>query len=506
MYIHVSAAAKGLRLSRNGGAMATQLEVAVRVDDSTHHALALTPQARRLLEGPVLATLLRLAAPTIALMLLQGVIAAGEAAFVGRLGSHALAGVSLSFPLVMLMTTLSAGAFGGGVASAVARALGAGKSDDAARFAATAIGVSAILGLTSTAAMMVIGRPFYAALGATGPALEAAVHYSDVLFLGAVPFWLFNAAASVLRGGGNTAYPAVAGAAGGVVTLAVSPLVIFGAGSIPGLGIAGAAWAVVAYNVAMAAALLRAVWAPGSPAQPDWAALVPRWRYASGILCVAVPSAVSTVLTNLTFIVLTALVAPFGTEATAGYGAAGRLEYLLIPIVFGVGSALVPLVAASDGAGDIERVRSLTRAGAAVGAGACGLIGFAAALFPSAWMGLFTSDAAVTGFGTSYLVRVGPAYAFLGMGLALYFAAQGRGRTAQPLLATLTRLLVAGALGSLGLGVLGWGIDSLFSLMACGLVLYGVVMVAVMRRELGLSAKSASMMFSPHPRPLSFQL
>ncbi len=84
---------------------------------------ALTPQARRLLEGPVLPTLLWLAAPTVALMLLQGVIAAGEAAFVGRLGSHALAGVSLSFPLVMLMTTFSAGAFGGGVASGVARAL-----------------------------------------------------------------------------------------------------------------------------------------------------------------------------------------------------------------------------------------------------------------------------------------------------------------------------------------------------------------------------------------------
>ena len=167
---------------------------------------------------------------------------------------------------------------------------------------------------------------------------------------------------------------------------------------------------------------------------------------------------------------------------------AGRLEYLLIPIVFGVGSALVPLVAASDGAGDFGRVRRLTRAGAALGAGGCGLVGGTAALFPWAWMGLFTSDPAVAGFGGAYLVRVGPAYAFLGLGLALYFAAQGRGRTTQPLLATLTRLLVAGALGALGLGVLGWGIDSLFALMACGLVLYGMVMVAVMRRELGFYA------------------
>src|SRR5262249_27128194 len=151
----------------------------------------------------------------------------------------------------------------------------------------------------------------------------------------------------------------------------------------------------------------------------------------------------------------------------------------------GVGSALVPLVAASDGAGDFGRVRRLTRAGAALGAGGGGLVGGTAALFPGGWMGLFTADPAVAGFGGAYLVRVGPAFGVLGRGLALYFAAQGRGRTAQPLMATLTRLMVAGALGALGLGVLGWGIDSLFSLMACGLVLYGMVMVAVMRRELG---------------------
>src|SRR6516164_4055572 len=186
--------------------MPTQLEVAAPVSRGSHRAVTLTPQARRLLEGPVVPTLLRLAAPTVALMLLQGVIASAEAAFVGRLGSHALAGVSLSFPLVMLMTTLSAGAYGGGVASGVARALGAGRDEDARRLAGTALGMSALLGLAWTAAMLSFGRTIYAALGATGPALEAAALYSDVLFLGAVPFWLFNAAASVLRGGGNAVY------------------------------------------------------------------------------------------------------------------------------------------------------------------------------------------------------------------------------------------------------------------------------------------------------------
>src|SRR4051812_36268426 len=147
--------------------MATQLTKVAHAAGSPHRAVTLTPRAQRLLEGPALPTLLRLAAPTVVLMLLQGVIAAGEAAFVGRLGSHALAGVSLSFPMVMLMTTLSAGAYGGGVASGVARALGAGRPDDAARLAGTALTLSALLGLATTAVLLAFGRALYTALGAT---------------------------------------------------------------------------------------------------------------------------------------------------------------------------------------------------------------------------------------------------------------------------------------------------------------------------------------------------
>src|SRR6516165_6311312 len=145
--------------------MATRVREVANRSWSANRAMNLAPQARRLVEGPVLPTLLRLTVPTVALMLLQGAIAAGEAAFVGRLGSAALAGVSLSFPLVMLMTTLSAGAYGGGVASGVARALGAGRVDEARRLAGTALGMSAVLGLAWTAALLLFARPFYAALG-----------------------------------------------------------------------------------------------------------------------------------------------------------------------------------------------------------------------------------------------------------------------------------------------------------------------------------------------------
>ena len=88
-------------------------------------------RTRTLLEAPILPTLLRLAAPNIAVMAAQAMVSTGEVYFIGWLGSEALAGVAMVYPLIMLMQTMSAGGMGGGVAAAVARALGAGRRSDA---------------------------------------------------------------------------------------------------------------------------------------------------------------------------------------------------------------------------------------------------------------------------------------------------------------------------------------------------------------------------------------
>jgi Na+-driven multidrug efflux pump len=305
---------------------------------------------------------------------------------------------------------------------------------------------------------------------------------------GVVPFWVLQAASSCLRGSGNTIYPAVVGAVGGIVTLAVSPLLIFGSGPLPGLGLAGAAWAVVGYNLASAVLLVWALRTPGSSFRSAFAALRPDRLRTAVILGVAIPSALNTLQSNLTFLVLTALVVPFGTAAIAGYGVGGRLEYLLIPVVFGVGSALVPLVGANVGAGNHARVRQATRVGLLLGAGAGAAVGLTAAVFPGGWMGLFTGDPGVLVAGESYLRTVGPAYIGFGGGLALYFAAQGTGRVLLSLVAGFTRLTVAAVGGYLAVRVFGRGLDELYTVMAVGLVLYGLVMVVVARRELGLVA------------------
>ena len=160
-------------------------------------------RTRRLLEGPIAPTLLALAAPNVVMLVAQVAISVLEAYFVGWLGAEALAGVSVTFPLVMLMQTMSAGGRGGGVASAVARALGAGRGPQASRLVAHAIVIALAMAAVFTAVALAGGPAIYRAMGARAGALDAALAYSNVIFAGAAAVWLFNTLASVVRGGGN---------------------------------------------------------------------------------------------------------------------------------------------------------------------------------------------------------------------------------------------------------------------------------------------------------------
>ncbi|HSE06285.1 MAG TPA: MATE family efflux transporter [Methylomirabilota bacterium] len=443
--------------------------------------VALSPRTRLLLEGPVARTLLRLAAPNVLVMVLQAAVSTLDAVFVGWLGSAALAGVSLVFPLVMLMQTMSAGGMGGGVASAVARALGAGRRADADALVSHAVVIALAMGGAFTLVLELAGPALYRAMGGTEEVLTAAVAYSRVVFGGAVAYWLFNTLSSAIRGSGNMAVPAAAMLASGLLYLALSPALVLGWGPLPRLGIAGAAAASVLSFGLGSVALLGFLLSGRSLVRPVLHGRGLRRALFWEILRVGAPGALNTVFTNLTVVVLTALVGPFGATALAGYGMGARLEYLQIPIVFGLGSGLVTMVGTSIGAGDRARAVRVAWVGAAMAAGITGAIGIMAALFPHAWLGLFTTDPAVLAAGTRYLAIVGPFYGFFGAGLALYFASQGAGRLLWPLLAGFTRLVIAGAGGWLAARWLGGGLPGLYVAMAAALVVLGAMNIAAIR-------------------------
>src|SRR5262245_10836726 len=202
---------------------------------------------RRLLEGPSAPTLLRLAAPNVVVLAVQTAINVLEAYFVGGLGTDALAGVSLVFPLIMLMQTMSAGGMGGGVASAIARALGGGRRETADALAVHALVIAAGMAAVFTGGMLLGGPALFRFMGGRGGALTTAVSYSTVIFSGAIAFWLFNILGGIVRGAGNMILPAGVVVGGGLLVIPLSPLLIYGAGPIPSLGVAGAGLAMLTY-------------------------------------------------------------------------------------------------------------------------------------------------------------------------------------------------------------------------------------------------------------------
>jgi putative MATE family efflux protein len=441
----------------------------------------MSTRTKRLLEAPVAPTLLRLAAPNVLVMVLQAVVTTMDAVFVGWLGTGALAGVSLVYPLVMLMQTMSAGGMGGGVSSAVARALGAGRRSEAEALAAHAVLIALGMSALFTIGLLLGGPAVYRAMGGTGPALEAALTYSHVMFGGAVVFWLLNTLASIVRGTGTMALPAAVMTASALVYLALAPALVLGWGPFPRLGVAGTATANLVSFGLSSLVLAGYLASPWSAVRLTFRGLAIRRAHFWEILRVGAPGSLNTILTNLTIVLMTGLVGPFGTLALAGYGMGARLEYLQIPLVFGMGSALVAMVGTNVGAGQIARAERIAWTGAGIAAGITASIGLLAAIFPRAWLGLFTADPHAQAAGITYLLIVGPFYGFFGLGLALYFASQGAGRLGWPLAAGFLRLFVAAAGGWLGAYWLGWGLPGIFGAMAVALVVFGVTIAAAIK-------------------------
>jgi Na+-driven multidrug efflux pump len=234
-----------------------------RSDAGTPHTTSprFDPRTRLLLEGPIVATLLHLATPNVLVMFVQASVGLIETYFVGKLGTDALAGVALVFPVLMLMQMMSAGAMGGGISSAIARALGAGRRAEADALVLHALAIAVSFGLVFMLAVLGGGRWLYGALGGSGASLAAALTYSQVVFSAAILIWVFNSLANVIRGTGNMAVPAIVTCVGAAALIPLSPGLIFGWGPLPRLGVAGGAVAVVAYYAVGSVALAAYLWA-----------------------------------------------------------------------------------------------------------------------------------------------------------------------------------------------------------------------------------------------------
>ena len=446
--------------------------VQIRRPANTQTTTSLQADRREaMLNGPVLPVLLRLAVPTVTVLVVQTLVSVAETYYVGFLGTDALAGVALVFPILLLMTMMSNGGIGGGVASAVARAIGSGRKDDADALVLHAIVLAIAFGLFFTAAALLAGPTLYRALGGSEAALSAALLYSGIVFAGAVPIWIVNLLAAALRGVGNVRVPALVTLWSAAAVLVLSPFLILGLGAFPGFGVAGAGLALNLYYAGASLVLLRYLVSGRGGLTLK---IVPlEGRLFRDILSVGGLSALNTLQANLTVVLVTGAVGLFGADAIAGYGVASRLDHVLVPLIFGLGTAVVTMVGVNMGAGNSDRAKRVAWTGALLAGAVTGSIGLAVSLFPHAWLGLFSDDPAVLEAGSLYLRTVAPFYGFVGLGMVLYFASQGAKRVTLPFLAGTARLLVAAGLGWMVVAYFDGGLFALFMTVAAGTIMFG---------------------------------
>ena len=438
------------------------------------------PDLQRLLSAPILPTLLRLSAPNVLAMVMTVLVGVAETWYVGRLGTAALAAMALVFPFAMLTQMMSAGAMGGGVSAAISRALGASDLPRAHALVQHALVIGLATGVLYSAIFLIWGPAFYALLGGQGVVLDEAVRYGQVLFAGALGVWLINTLASVVRGTGQMRAPSVALVAVAALQIVLSGVLSLGAGPVPALGMVGVA---LGHILATTAGVLYFLWfllSGQGRLKLSLSGFALQRPLFADILKVGAVACLSPVQSVLATLIFTGLLAQLGTEALAGYGIGQRLEFLLIPIAFGIGVAAVPMVGMAMGAGQVARARRVAWVAGGVSAFNLAVIGAVVTWAPDLWARLFTQDEAVLGYARQYLVIAGPAFPFFGLGLTLYFASQGAGQVIGPVLAgTVRLLLVAGA--GYALSQHQGGAGAFYTLVAAAMVLYGVVTVAAVK-------------------------
>lgn len=442
-------------------------------------APAAAARTRLLLEGPIVPTLLRLSVPNLVVnVVLITVTTTVDAHFVGRLGSDALAGLALVFPLLMLMQQMANFSMGGAMAGAVARAIGAGRREDAAALAVHGLIIALVVAALFSTVFLTAGPAIYRALGGTGAILAAALDYSNAIFAGAFAYWLLSALTSVVRGTGQVGVLAWVYVVAEILHIGMVPLLVFGWGPVPALGIAGAGVATITSFTASSLFLLAYLMSGRTPVRLSLRGVTLSGRLFRDILRTGAPLSLQPILNNISLALLASYAGALGAATLAGVGAAVRLEYLMYPLVFGLGATVVAMVGTNIGAGQRARAFRIAWIAAGLAVAATAIVGLLAILWPRLWIALFTAVPEVGTPAAAYLTIAALGYVFIGMN-TLTQAFQAMGQTFWPLVGVVSRAAILAGGGWFVVTSTSSGVTGLAAVTAIGLaVAGGIVAIA----------------------------
>ena len=307
--------------------------------------------------------------------------------------------------------------------------------------------------------------------------VQAAQRYATMIFPAITAYWLVNMLCSVLRGSGDMVRPALIAATLLLSYTLLAWRIIPNEAATLDQSMKSAAFAMAgSYLIA----LLLAVWCIGRNGQPvrfNLAAF--QLQTLTRILKQGLLAASQSVMTITYAMVTTVLFSRFGTDWLAGFGLAVRLELIMVPVIFGIGSSLIAIVGAYVGAGQRDRAVSIAWRGVLINAVLVGCVGLLLALFPGTWCGLVGSDAHVIEHCSQSLRVVAPTYVFFALGLGCYFGSQGLNTLGYPVIGALLRLLVVTT--GLFWVTSATSINTVLYLVAAAVVVYGAFVTIALK-------------------------
>jgi putative MATE family efflux protein len=425
----------------------------------------------RLTEGSVGGQLIKLTLPMV-----WGVFAViafnlVDTYFVGQLGTDQLAAMSFTFPVVMVFGSLAIG-LGIGASSVIARAIGEGDRHKVQHLTTNSLTLSVfIVGLFVTIGLTTID-PLFQLLGASAQLLPYIHEYMEIWYLGMICLVVPMVGNSAIRAAGDTQIPSLIMTLAALVNIGLDPVLIFGWGGIPALGLKGAALAtVVSRSTTLIASLMvlhfrerMILWSLSCFKQV--------WRCWQEILKVGLPAAGTNVITPISIGVITSLLAQYSPETVAGFGISSRIEAFALIVLMALSATIGPFVGQNWGAKQYGRVNLALRLSFIF------CIGWGIFLAVILWVGApwiitrFDNNAEVVATATQYLRLVPISYGAQGLFIVANSAFNALGKPITALILTLTRMLFLyiplAYLGSFILGLRGIFIAALLANFVVG--------------------------------------
>ena len=429
-----------------------------------------------LTEGSIFRSVWVLAVPMVVGSVLQNFSSVADIFFVGKLGAEAVAAVSIGGIVLDVLWTFISGT-SMGFRALISRAIGARQYADASHVAHQGIFLTLFVSLPLVAVGGLYAGPITVLLGAEPSVVPLATVYFRIIILSASLYLLTHAISAVLHGAGEAKIPARAMLLVTFLTVTLEPILVFGWGPVPALGVRGAALSLVLCYVCASAYLLRVLFRGCRGVRLSLHGLrvdpIMLWK----ILRIGIPRSFQRSFRAFTAIAMIRIVAGFGTHTLAAYGIAMRILVVVLSPGWGLASVAATLVGQNLGAGQPKRAeRSAWTACMLYGAV---VLCFAAVflLFGDRVIGIFNGDPEVVRRGARLLHLTSPFYLFLAAAMVLGSALGGSGDTVSPMVITAVSLAGVQIGAALFLPyVFNLQEDGLWLAISCGLVVWGGTM------------------------------